>query len=136
LALLAVAAGVAALGCGDEPAFDAAGFAAAANEHGAGLELGSELTTTEEGKSVHAIAFEEPPGAEAGGAGADPHGHGGGSLTVTEDDAAGLAEYQRCESAATLICFRAANVAIAIESEAEPEQLARLRRAIAALGDG
>jgi hypothetical protein len=122
------------MGCGDEETFDAAEFVAAANEHGAGLELGDELTTTEAGKSVHAIALEEP-GQDESEPAADPHRHGAGSLIVTDDDAAALAEYERCEQTGLLVCFRAANVAVALEREVDPEQLAHLRRAIEALGD-
>jgi len=116
-------------GCGDE-GFDATGFVAAANERGAGLELGPELMTTEEGKRVHELSLEEPAGEAPA---TDPDGHGGGSLIVTESDDAALAEYERCEQTGLLICFRVANIAIALEPDAEPEQLARLRRAIAAL---
>ena len=129
-ALLALGAGLSACGS-EDPTFTAAEFIEAVNAHGAGIRLGPELTTTDEGKTVHALEFEEPAGEEAGGR---KHEHGGGSLIVAEDPETGLAEYERCERTGLLQCLRAANVAVALEGEIGADELARLERAVAALG--
>jgi hypothetical protein len=55
-------------------------------------------------------------------------------LTVTEDSETGLAEYQQCEAAATLLCYRAANVVAIFEDTLPPEDRSRLDAAVSSLG--
>jgi hypothetical protein len=131
LAAACVAAALAIAGCGNEREFSAEGFIDAANEHDAGLVLADRLPFTPEGVEVYELQFE---GRGSSGAGAID-AHGGGTLTVTEDAEAGVAEYERCEAAATLLCFRAANVALFFQGALAPSDLARVERAIRALGE-
>jgi hypothetical protein len=118
LAALAVAAG-----CGgeDEFRFSAEEFVFEANARGAALELGTPLVSSREGTEIHELAV-----IGVGGTG----DHGGGSLTVTADSAAGLAEFERCEAATSLLCFRANNVVVALEDELDREQVGTLERAL------
>jgi hypothetical protein len=125
-ALTALAALVVA-GCGERD-FTATGLVEAANEEGAQLTLGEALTTSEAGAEIHAITT-----APAGGANPQLEGSGGkGTLVVTDDAASGSDEFERCESAADLTCFRVANVVLRFESLDAPDQ-ARVSGAIAAL---
>ena len=119
------------LGCGGEEAtFSAEEFVAEANRHGANLVLGGELHSTR-GTELHSVEIEGP---DAGGAARlEAGGHAGGTLTVTESDAAGQAEHERCEQAASLLCYRAANVVIFFEDAVEPADQARLAQALGAM---
>ena len=110
----AVIAGTMLLGCGgDEAAFSAEEFVVQANEHGASLALGRELQSTREGVELHSVEI-EGPGA-GGAAQLEAGGHAGATLTVTESEEAGEAEHERCERAASLLCYRAANVVLFFE---------------------
>jgi hypothetical protein len=105
-------------GCGgdDELAFSAEEFVSEVNGRGASLTLGPPLRTEREATEIYELV----PAA----------GGGGGSLTVTADAATGLTEYRRCEAAATLLCFRANNVVVALDHEVDPEGLTRLQEAL------
>jgi hypothetical protein len=130
-ALALAVAGLAACG---ERSFEAEEFVDEANSHGAGLELGEPLTTTEPESEVYALRLAEPAveqGEEFGVV--DEHAHGGGSLTVTEDEDGALEEYRRCESAASLLCYRAANVVVVFEESLPPEDRSRLDAALRSL---
>lgn len=126
-AILALAA------CGEERSFDAEEFVETMNDQGAQVKLGEELSTTDAGAEIYALRLEEA-GSATEPAPADAELHGGGSLKVTESADAAREEYERCEDAVTLICFRAANVAIYFEG-ITPEEQARVGQAIAALED-
>ena len=132
---MAAAVTLAAAGCGT-PYEDAESFVKAANAEGAGFELGPSLSTDDADRQVYALKLEGSPGLEAE---ADEEGQahlGGGSLTVaaSEDDA--IAEYEECESAVSLLCYRAGNVALVLEGEIKPAQRERVDAAITALGEG
>ena len=124
-ALVAIAA------CGSERTFSADAFVEEANSHGAGLTLGAQLETARgEGTELHTVELEEPaaePRARAA------HAHAGGTLTIMPDSAAAAAEFDRCEQAASLICFRAANAVLFFEDALEPEQQARIATALRAM---
>jgi len=126
LAALALAA------CGDgERTFSAQELVDEANANDAGLELGDALETSREGAEVSEVTF-----VEAGEAHDDEiaqHEHGGGTLTITTDAEAGLAEYERCESAATLLCFRASNAVLFFEASLDPADRTRLEDALRAM---
>jgi hypothetical protein len=111
--------------CGGERSFEAEEFVSALNEHGAGLELGEPLSSQGPAHEIHAVGL----------ASSATQVHGGGSLAVTENVADAEAEYERCESAASLICYRAANVVLRLE-EVSPEQQAQLESAFRELDDG
>jgi hypothetical protein len=127
--LLVIVAALAASGCGERE-FTAQEFVDAANGHDAELELGDQLTTTESGEPVLKISSSAPPGS-------DPNpqlqaGTSSGTMIVAADvDSAG-AEFDRCEAAADLTCFRAANVVLRFE-EMEGADRARITGAVTAL---
>jgi hypothetical protein len=124
-----IAVGIAIAGCGESrPAFSAQELVDQANANGAGLVLGEPLDIEREGAEAHEVTFEEVGAAHADEA--SEHGHGGGTLTITADADAGLAEYERCESAATLLCFRAANAVLFFESSLDPGDRGRLEQAL------
>jgi hypothetical protein len=108
-------------GCGGERTFEPEEFADAANAEGAGMTLGDELVSIEEGVDVYAITFAKGPG---------------GSLVVTDDADAAREEHARCEEAVTLVCYRAANVVLMLEGEEGDEHLAKVDAAIRALAAG
>jgi hypothetical protein len=126
-ALLAIAA-LAAAGCG-ERTFTASELVDAANEKGAQLALGEQLTTSRGGAEVYVVT-------SAGSSGeANPQLEGGGgkgTLIVADGTEGGAGEFERCEATADLTCFRAANVVLRFESLDAPDQ-ARISGAISAL---
>lgn len=112
-------------GCG-ERTFSAQEFISEANAQGASLALGEPLDTTRDGTEIYAVGI-APPGAGPAQA------SGAGSVTITEDSDAGLAEYERCESTGALLCYRASNVALLLEDEFSPAQLKKIEAAFRAL---
>ncbi|HSJ18235.1 MAG TPA: hypothetical protein VK920_09095 [Solirubrobacterales bacterium] len=127
-ALVVAAAG----GCGgDERTFTAPEFVAEANRNGAPLELGAPLTVAGDDEVYGVAVMERGAGdretAEEAGE------HGGGSLRITEDAASAQDEHARCESAASLICYRAANVVLILEPGVPARDLARVAAAIRAM---
>jgi hypothetical protein len=133
-ALLPAAAAATALavsGCG-AVYDDAQAFIDAANAEGAGFELGPSLSTTSPDNEIYAITIKgaaDP--AEAREPGQAPLG--GGSIIITPDDNAARAEYDECESAVSLLCYRAANVTLLLEDEIDPAVRDRVDEAISAL---
>jgi hypothetical protein len=126
LATLALAAAA----CGGERVFEPTEFVEEANAAGAGLALGEPLMSTREGLDVYELRF-----AGAVQSARDEEHEATGSLIVADDGEAALAEYNRCESAATLVCYRAANVVLAIQGEAGSPWLTQLDAAIRTLGE-
>lgn len=129
LPLAVILVTILAAGCGGEREFEAEEFVDAANEEGAGLVLGGSLTSIEEDVEVFAIEF-----AEEGGGHEGEHAHSGGSLIVAGDAEAATDEFERCESAVTLRCYRAANVVLLFDAEAGQAEVAKIDAAIRALG--
>jgi len=121
--------------CGSERTFSAEEFVEEANAHGAGLTLGAPLETArEEGIELRAVELAEPepepePEDEAA------HDHAGGTLTITPDPSAGAAEFERCEQAVSLICFRAANAVLLFEDALEAEEQARIADALRGMAE-
>ena len=117
------------IGCGGgEDGFTAEQFVDAMNERGASLELGAELPSTRADAEVYAIELVGPAAEE--GAGADAPSHAGGSLTVMPDADAGFNEWQRCNAAASLLCYRADNAVLVLEGEIDPRQMEALDEAL------
>lgn len=116
-------------GCGGEKQFTEDGFIDAVNAEGAGLELGEVITTNEQGVDVRSVTFAEgatsPTGAEGGV-------HGSGTMLVLADAGAATDELERCETAPSLTCFRAANVVLRFE-ELFPEEQSRVIAAFEAI---
>jgi hypothetical protein len=108
--------------CGGERTFEADEFVEDVNEHGAGVELGEPLSSAETGHEIFAVEL----------AASATQVHGGGSLVVTGDSEEAQAEHARCESAASLTCYRAANVVLRLE-EVSPDQRAKLDQAFTEL---
>jgi hypothetical protein len=131
ISLLATAACLAACG---EQGFTADELVGELNDHGAGLELGEALPSTRDGIELHALRFATDPAAALNAEG-EAEG-GSGSITITSDADAGLAEYQRCEGAGALVCFRAANAVLIFEDEVPADDRARLATALRAVADG
>lgn len=136
LALAAVAlAALALAACGSgERTFGAEEFIDEANAHGASLELGEPLSTSDADVELYAVTIEEPE--EVHDSGGEPvigHEHGGGSLRVTDSVEDAEAEVERCEQAVSLFCYRAANVVLIFEQDAEPEALSEVAAALRAL---
>ena len=130
--LPALAAAIFALtGCGGEREFSAEELVEEANSNGAGLVLGEPLESTRENAEIRTLTFED---AGADDEGEEPgHAHGGGTLTIAADADAGLAEYERCERAVSLVCFRASNAVILFDGGIEPEHRAALEGALRAM---
>ncbi len=125
LALSCAVIATAVAACGGERTFEAEEFVEEANQLGAGLELGERLSSTEGGGEVVAVEL----------ASSATQVHGGGSLVIVDDVEAAQAEFTRCESAAILTCYRAANVVLRLE-EIAPEQRSQLDEAFTDLGSG
>lgn len=60
------------------------------------------------------------------------HAERGATLTISEDEDAAVAEFQRCESSLTLTCFRVANGSLQM-SEEDPELLLDVEDAVRAM---
>jgi len=116
-------------GCGGEQEFDGREFVDRANQSGAGIVLGEPLVSARDDVEVYELEFTD--GSATGGDGDAEHGHedGGGSMAVAADAGAAKAEYQRCEEAVSLVCYRAANVTLFLEA-LDPAEQARIDRAI------
>jgi hypothetical protein len=139
LLLFTMAAAALLAGCGsDERSFSAEEFVAEANRNGARLELGVPLSASDTGDELYALEVghgDEPvkqQGLPEDAGGSEPE-HAGGSLRVSESAEDAEAEYNRCEGAVTLLCYRAANVVVILEEGAEPGDLRAVESAIRAL---
>lgn len=133
-AVLAVSVTVT-FGCGEThgTTFTAEAFIADANQHEANLVLGPPLLSDR--GDVRELRFTSGE-RSAGGPTQGPQVYGSGSLTALTDSTAAVAEYERCQSAGALLCFRAANVALTFEDTIGPKDIARLNSALAAMAPG
>lgn len=117
-------------GCGAHE-FDAQEFVEEANANGAGLELGEPLLSTREDVEIRAV--EIAPASATGEVERPGGAHTGGSLIVASSVEAGEEEYERCEGAVTIVCYRAANVVLAVEGDPGSAELVGVDGAIRAL---
>jgi hypothetical protein len=117
-------------GCGGERTFEPDEFVDEANAEGASVDLGGALTSIEEGVDVYQLSF----AGEGAGTPSAGEAVSGGSLVHTENADAAREEFERCESAATLTCYRAANVVLYFDAEPSDERVARVDAAVRALG--
>lgn len=112
-----IAAGLlllAACGSGERD-FDAATLIAELNGAGAGLELGPPLESGGSGTEVTVVTL-----SDAGRSGATQTS---GAIVILGDAAEAEAEFDRCESALSFVCFRAANAVLRFTGiSAEQEQ--------------
>lgn len=125
------AAGVLVAGCG-ERTFGEEEFIEEANNVGAGLTLGVILSENEQGVPVRAIELIPAGASRPLRPGEDA---GGGTMLVLEGSDVAREEFERCEGAVTLTCYRAANVVLRFD-EIDPTQRQRVSTAIAALESG
>lgn len=131
-ALAACALGLCLLaGCGgsEERRFTPQSFVEEINAEGAAVALGDVLTRNERGVEIHAVTFTEAATAATGEGRVGPEEHGSGTLLVLEDAAAAEEEYDRCQPAPSLTCFRAANAVLRFE-DLEPADQARVVSAL------
>jgi hypothetical protein len=136
---LALAGGILLAACGsDERTFSAEQFVEAANRHGARLELGLPLSTSDTGDELYALElrFADVPLREQAlprNGGESEQEHAGGALRVSESAEEAEAEHSRCEAAVTLLCYRAANVVLILEQGVDSKDLRALESAIRAM---
>ena len=121
--------------CGDdERQFTAEGFIDAMNDNGAALSLGPVLTTNPDGIDVNVVEFTgAAPSATGEGAG-EEDASGGATLLIFEGSDAAMGEFDRCNVAPALTCFRAANAVLRVE-ELQPSDQARITTAIEGVRD-
>lgn len=133
LAILGAVA-LAPLGCGSgERTFDAGEFVEEANKNGAGLSLAEPLSTSDEDAELYSVSLEDTDkGADESAEAEEGHEDGGASLRVSPDAEAARREFERCEMAVSLVCYRASNVVLILESP-EPAVSSRLERALRAM---
>ena len=114
---------------GGEKQFTPDSFVAEVNEAGAGLELGSMLTTSSQGVDVYVVAF--AAAAPDSPTGEDPEREltSSGTLLAMENEEVAREEFERCSGAPDLTCFRAANAVLRFE-ELDPADQARLVTAL------
>lgn len=105
-------------GCSSERSFDAAGVIAALEETGTYLELGEPFESSVEGAEVHSVSFTSGTGPLDGDA------HGSGAVVVLDDREAAEAEFARCDSALSFVCFRVANVVLRFSNISTEEERA------------
>ena len=127
-ALLAAVVLTAATGCGEKQ-FTPESFLEAMNDHGATLELGPVLTTNPDGIEVHEVTLTKIA-PSATGEGADTEGeNGAASLLVFDGSGDAEDEFDRCNTAPALTCFRAANAVLRVE-DLQPSDRARITTAV------
>jgi hypothetical protein len=129
--------------CGSgERRFDAESAVAELNRAGAGLELGAALSSTEEGVEVRSVDFveesehpeeDEHSDGDEHVAEEDGHAHdGAGAVVILDDATSAEAEFERCGTTVSFICFRVANAVLRF-TELDEAERARLTAAVSAL---
>ncbi|MSO40296.1 MAG: hypothetical protein EXQ70_00065 [Solirubrobacterales bacterium] len=107
-----------------------------ANGNGATVELGDQLPTEEEGKSLYEVTLRPlaPGTASGGGNGEGPGSHPlSGTLAVYEDTELADGGTQDCQAALEFLCYQAANVVVMLEGNGI--EAARLAAAVEKMGD-
>ncbi len=126
----AVAIAIALAGCSSgEDQLSAEAAVAALNQAGAELELGESLGSGVAGIDLYVVRFSGGSGPLQGDA------HGSGAVAVLEDEEAALSEFERCDSAVSFVCFRAANTVFRFDSISAEEQ-ARITASMRSLAAG
>ncbi|MFN8152187.1 MAG: hypothetical protein U0R24_13820 [Solirubrobacterales bacterium] len=121
-------------GCGGEKEFTPESFIDAMNDNGATLELGPVLTTNPDGIEVHEVSFASVA-PSATGEGEETEGeNGAASLLVFDGADDARDEFERCNAAPALTCFRAANAVLRVEN-LQPSDRARITTAIQGLAE-
>lgn len=130
VATVVLASGIAA--CGSEREFTPQSFVDEMNAEGAALALGPVLTTNPDGVDVHTVTFTDFAPSATGEGEVPADAHGSATLLVVADADAARGEYERCEQAPALTCFRAANAVLRVEELLASDQ-ARISTALEAM---
>lgn len=115
-------------GCGGDDTVGAESLVDALNEAGANLVLGEPIEPAEGQVELRTLQLGGPEGASEG-----TDDHGAGAIVVMPDETAATAEFARCDSAISFICFRAANAVLRFSAITpdEQEQLSDALRVLA-----
>jgi len=134
LALAAAAVTLLAAGCGDgeeERTMSARDFVSEMNQAGAALKLGPVLTQNADGLDITEVTIKRTAPTPTG-EGQDLAPSGDATLIVLADAEEAKGEYDRCQGAPSLSCYRAANVVLRVE-DLQPTDRALLTSAISQL---
>jgi hypothetical protein len=102
-------------GCGGGPTFTAAEFVDRINEEGVAVQLGRQLPSGGGAEHIYTVILPPLPGEPAPAPGTEARPGTSGSLYVYDDTGGAEDELTACRSAATLLCFQAANVVVVLE---------------------
>lgn len=132
LARAALAAALLVAGCGEKE-FTAESFIDSMNDHGATLALGPVIAENPDGVEVHRITFTETaPSATGEGEGTEA-ANGDATLLIFDGSGDAEDEFDRCNGAPALTCFRASNAVLRVEN-LQPSDRARITTAIQGVG--
>ena len=130
--LIGLATSLAMAGCGGEHIFTAQDFVEEMNDNGAALALGPVLTKNPDGADVYTVRLTEFAPSAVGQKPPPSDVHGAATLLIAADPEAGREEFDRCEGAPILTCFRASNAVLRVE-DLPPADQARITTALEAL---
>ena len=116
-------------GCGGERTFEPEEFVDEIDENGGELVLGEVLTTREDGVDIHVLRSSAEEDTQLSGQ------SGSATMLVLGDAGDAEDEFERCESAPVLTCFRVANVVLRFE-DMDAADRARIVGAVEAMGTG
>jgi hypothetical protein len=128
---LAVMAGTA--GCGGGPTFTAAEFVDRINDEGVAIRLGQQLPSSGDAEYIYTVILPPLPGQPPPAPGTEGGPGASGSLYVFDDTGSAEDELTACRGSGGLLCFRAANIVVLLESGGIEAQ--RLGLAISKLAD-
>jgi hypothetical protein len=132
VALVMLAAALVA-GCGNQPTLTASEFIDQINAQGVSIELGRKLATSGGADEVYAVTLPPLPGEPKPPPGSESGPGASGSLYVFGDTGGAEDQLEACRSAAGLICYRAANIAVVLDEESGRLEQQRLGVAISRL---
>ncbi len=118
--------------CSGEHEFTAQDFIEEMNDNGAALALGSALTKNPDGADIYTVSLTEFAPSAVGQAPPPTDVHGAATLLIAADSDAGRDEFDRCEQAPILTCFRAGNAVLRVE-DLPPADQARITTAVESL---
>ncbi len=130
--LIGLATSLTMVACGGEHEFTAQGFIDEMNDNGAALALGPALTKNPDGADVYTVSLTEFAPSAVGQEPPPTDVHGAATLLIVDDSDAAREEFDRCERAPILTCFRASNAVLRVE-DLPPADQARITTALEAL---
>jgi hypothetical protein len=133
VASLAVALLTGLAGCGGGPTFTAAEFVDRINDEGVAIRLGQQLPSSGGAEHIYAMILPPLPGEPPPAPGTEGGPGASGSLYVYDDIDSAEDELTACRGSGGLLCFRAANIVVLLESGGIEAQ--RLSLAISKLAD-